>query len=252
MGYNDGRLARPAVPAGAPALLDEVAERPGQADVDDESYVWDVDPGAKRRRGHDRTPLGGPLPYDLRLLLAAAGLAVVDRAGEQAGDPFGAGDLLAIYDNLGLAAGRGFAVVAVAAHTSTTSTTATTAAQGLAYQSYGRLVLLGCRARDGNDRVADVRPVCQPSHDKRPPRVEVEGSKELGLVAGRQGGREEDELGAEGLERGADSPELRAEAVRRVKDGMALVEDDTIELVPGGQPVGEVAELLRRQNLGRY
>ena len=39
LGYNDGRLAWPAIAASAPALLNEVVERLGQADVDDEPYV---------------------------------------------------------------------------------------------------------------------------------------------------------------------------------------------------------------------
>ncbi len=46
LGNDDGRPAIPAIPAGASTLLDEVTERPGQADVDNESYVGDIDPGA--------------------------------------------------------------------------------------------------------------------------------------------------------------------------------------------------------------
>ena len=157
LGCDDGRPARPTVPAGTPALLDEVAERPGQADVDDEPYVRDIDPCTERRGSYDRTPLVYPLPYDLRLLLASPGPAVVDWAGELAGNPFGPASLLAVYNCFGLCLCLSLGLVFVFAPL---------AVESLEDESYGSPVLAGYRARDCEYGVRDVRPVRPPSYDR--------------------------------------------------------------------------------------
>ena len=137
LGYDDGRPARPTVLAGTPALLDEVAERLGQADVDDESYVGDIDPCTERRGSYDRTPLIYPLPYGLRLLLASPGPAVVDWVGELAGNPFGPANLLAVYNCFSFCLCLSLSFVFVFAPL---------AVESLEDESYGSPVFVGYRA----------------------------------------------------------------------------------------------------------
>jgi len=73
------------------------------------------------------------------------------------------------------------------------------------------------------DRVRDVRPGRVLPYDTDLVALEAEGAEELGLVAGRYRSGQEDELGPERPEERADGTELRAEGIRRVEEGIALV-----------------------------
>ncbi len=101
------------------------------------------------------------------------------------------------------------------------------------------------------DRIRNVWPGRVLPYDIDPVTLEAEGAEELGLVAGRHRGSQEDELGPERPEERADRTELRAEGVRRVEEGVALVQDDPVELRPYGDPVDKVPELLGDAGLGR-